>query len=125
MCWPDPSINLIEIQPSPSCCAEKDPGRNTSMKPYRARAAAMLLGMGAAALSAGGASAQNQPPPAAAATNAARSLFTLSRPTGRFGRTLGLPKDGKDLYIADEDYIHFPLPPGGEAYADVDAMKIK
>src|SRR6202045_1829381 len=45
--------------------------------------------------------------------------------TGRFGRTLGLPKDGKDLFIADEDYIRVPLPPGEEAYADVDAAKIK
>src|SRR5579864_8185966 len=69
-----------------------------------------------------GATAQNAPP---AAQNAAPSLFTLSRPTGRFGRTLGLPKDGKDLFIADEDYIRFPLPPGAEAYADVDALKIK
>src|SRR5262249_32730416 len=25
----------------------------------------------------------------------------------------------------DADYIRFPLPPGGQAYADVDAMKIK
>src|SRR5262245_57020477 len=48
------------------------------------------------------------PPPATAAQNAARVPVTLSRPTGRFGRTLGLPKDGKDLYIADEDYIRFP-----------------
>jgi hypothetical protein len=55
----------------------------------------------------------------------ASSLFSLSRPTGRFGRTLGLPKDGKDLFIADEDYIRFPLPPGEEGYADVDAFKIK
>ena len=36
-----------------------------------------------------------------------------------------MPKDGKDLYIPDEDYIRFPLPPGAEAYADVDALKIK
>jgi hypothetical protein len=47
---------------------------------------------------------------AAAAQAAARAPATLSRPTGRFGRTLGLPKDGKDLFIADEDYIRFPLP---------------
>jgi hypothetical protein len=71
-----------------------------------------------------GATAQNAQP-APAAQNAARSLLTLSRPTGRFGRTLGLPKDDKDLFIADEDYIRFPLPPGEEAYADVDAFKIK
>jgi hypothetical protein len=94
------------------------------MNPYRASAAAMLLGI--AALWSGGASTQNQPPrPAAAAPNAAPLPATLSRPTGRFGRTLGLPKDGKDLYIADEDYIRFPLPPGADAYADVDAMTIK
>lgn len=70
------------------------------------------------------ATAQNLPPEPAA-QNVARSLFSLSRPAGRFGRTLGLPKDGKDLFIADEDYIRFPLPPGAEAYADVDAFKIK
>src|SRR5258707_2715863 len=45
----------------------------------------------------------------------APALATLSRPTGRF----------KDLYIPDDDYIRFPLPPGAEAYADVDALKIK
>ncbi len=65
-----------------------------------------------------------QPTPAPAARNAP-GLATLSRPTGRFGRTLGLPKDGRDLYIPDEEYIRFPLPPGAEAYADVDAKKIK
>ena len=63
--------------------------------------------------------------PATAAQNAARVPATLSRPTSRFGRTLNLPKDGKDLYIADEDYIRFPLPPGEQAYAGVDAKSIK
>jgi peptidase M28-like protein len=62
-------------------------------------------------------------PKAAQAT--ARPPASLSLPTGRFGRTLGLPKDGKELYIPDEDYIRFPLPKGAEAYADVDAMAIK
>jgi hypothetical protein len=62
-------------------------------------------------------SAQTSPAVAAAAQNAAQVPATLSRPTGRFGCTLGLPKDGKDLYIADEDYIRFPLPPGEAAYA--------
>ena len=38
---------------------------------------------------------------------------------------MGLPKDGRDLYIPDDEYIRFPLPPGAEAYADVDAKKIK
>lgn len=69
--------------------------------------------------------AQAQATSTAAAERNAPALATLSRPTGRFGRTLGLPKDGKDLYIPDEDYIRFPLPPGAEAYADVDALKIK
>lgn len=69
--------------------------------------------------------AQAQATATAAADRNPSALATLSRPTGRFGRTLGLPKDGKDLYIPDEDYIRFPLPPGAEAYADVDALKIK
>lgn len=55
----------------------------------------------------------------------AENTASLSRATGRFGRTLGLPKDGKDLFIPDDEYIRFPLPPGEEAYADVDAMAIK
>jgi hypothetical protein len=92
------------------------------MKPDSRCVLAMVLGV--LAVSAGPACAQTAPP-ATAAQNAARNPATLSRPTGRFGRTLGLPKDGKDLFIADEDYIRFPLPPGEEAYADVDAMKIK
>ena len=89
---------------------------------------ATLIGIGVFALWAhtcsAQAPAQAQAPPAAAERNAP-ALATLSRPTGRFGRTLGLPKDGKDLYIPDDDYIRFPLPPGAEAYADVDALKIK
>src|SRR5215471_333914 len=88
---------------------------------------AVPLGCAVAALWLGVQAAENPAPrPEAAATaNAARVPVTLSRPTGRFGRTLGLPKDGKDLFIPDEDYIRFPLPRGEEAYADVDAMKIK
>jgi hypothetical protein len=85
----------------------------------------LVIALGALALTAGLASAQNSSPSAITAQNAARVPGTLSRPTGRFGRTLGLPKDGKDLFIADEDYIRFPLPPGEEEYADVDAKKIK
>ncbi len=85
-------------------------------------ACALFAGIGAAAFFAGVTSAQNQREPAA---QAARPPASLSLPTGRFGRTLGLPKDGKDLFIPDEEYIRFPLPPGNEAYADVDAMKIK
>src|SRR5262245_61090994 len=60
-----------------------------------------------------------------AAQTTVRPPASLSLPTGRFGRTLGLPKDGKELYIPDEEYIRFPLPKGAEAYADVDAMAIK
>jgi hypothetical protein len=89
------------------------------MKTYRPAALFILC---STALSTGGAPAQNAQPNAA---NPDRPLLSLSRPTGRFGRTLGLPKDGKDLFIADEDYIRFPLPPGEEAYADVDAVRIK
>jgi hypothetical protein len=54
-----------------------------------------------------------------------RPPASFSLPAGRFGRTLGLPKDGMDLYIPDEEYIRFPLPKGAEAYADVDAFAIK
>jgi hypothetical protein len=92
------------------------------MKTLSLAAVATLVGIGLLAIECDGATAQNREP---AGAYAARPLFTLSRPTGRFGRTLGLPKDGKDLFIADEDYIRFPLPPGEEAYADVNAFKIK
>ncbi len=99
------------------------------MKSDRHRAAAALTAIGILALwaqaSPAQAPAQVQAAQPAAAERNPPALATLSRPTGRFGRTLGLPKDGKDLYIPDEDYIRFPLPPGAEAYADVDALKIK
>src|SRR6266849_7993577 len=99
------------------------------MKPDRHHATAALAGIGILALWAHACPAQvpaqvQAAQPAAAERNPP-ALATLSRRTGRFGRTLGLPKDGKDLYIPDEDYIRFPLPPGAEAYEDVDAMKIK
>jgi hypothetical protein len=97
------------------------------MKPNCHRVTAAFPGIGILALWALACPAQVQAQavqPAAAERNPP-ALATLSRPTGRFGRTLGLPKDGKDLYIPDEDYIRFPLPPGAEAYADVDALKIK
>src|SRR4249920_1279922 len=97
--------------------------RRNIMKPGSPCVVAMAFGV--LALGAGPSGAQTAPPSATAAKNAARVPATLSRPTGRFGRTLGLPKDGKDLYIPDEDYIRFPLPPGEQAYADVDPMKIK
>lgn len=90
------------------------------MKTKFLRSAAIVIGICCAGLCAGIALAQNSPAP-----GANRAPASLSLPTGRFGRTLGLPKDGKDLYIADDDYIRFPLPPGEQAYADVDAMKIK
>src|ERR1700687_4811585 len=98
------------------------------------KAAATLVISAFLVVSAGTGLAQNPAPQSAApqgapaqttAQNAAARAATLSRPTGRFGRTLALPKDGKELFIADEDYIRFPLPQGAEAYADVDALKIK
>jgi hypothetical protein len=98
------------------------------------KAAATLVISAFLVVSAGTGLAQNPAPQSAApqgapaqttAQNAAARAATLSRPTGRFGRTLGLPKDGKELFIADQDYIRFPLPQGAEAYADVDALKIK
>jgi hypothetical protein len=99
------------------------------MKSDRHRAAAALTAIGILALWAHACPAQTpaqvQAAQPAAAERNPPALATLSRPTGRFGRTLGLPKDGKDLYIPDEDYIRFPLPPDAEAYADVDALKIK
>src|SRR5216683_2032157 len=109
-------------------CATRD-GRNASMIRNCHRATAALTGIGILALwphaCPAQAPAQVQAAQPAAAERNPPALATLSRPTGRFGRTLGLPKDGKDLFIADEDYIRFPLPPGESAYADVDAMKIK
>ena len=99
------------------------------MKSQPQRATAALCAIGILALwaqpSPAQAPAQVQPGQPAAVERNPPALATLSRPTGRFGRTLGLPKDGMDLYIPDEDYIRFPLPPGAEAYADVDAQKIK
>jgi len=95
------------------------------MKPNRRRASVTLAGIILAVWAhACPAQAPAQVQTAQPERNAP-ALATLSRPTGRFGRTLGLPKDGKDLYIPDEEYIHLPLPPGAEAYADVDARKIK
>src|SRR5579871_1207119 len=94
----------------------------------RSHIATALTGIGILALGAGMTAAQNAAPASravAAAQTATRPSASLSLPTGRFGRTLGLPKDGKDLYIPDEDYIRFPMPPGNAAYEDVDAMAIK
>src|SRR5712671_5198103 len=98
------------------------------MRTYSLVSSAALIAIGIVSVWAGVTVAQNRAPQqtnAVAQDAAAPVAASLSRPTGRFGRTLGLPKDGKDLYIPDEDYIRFPLPPGAEAYADVDALKIK
>ncbi len=43
----------------------------------------------------------------------------------RYGAPLGLPKDGDKLYLPDAAYPRFPLPPGSEAYAHVDGLKMK
>ena len=43
----------------------------------------------------------------------------------RYGKALGLPRDGNQLYLADTAYPRFPLPPGNESYADVDGLKMK
>jgi hypothetical protein len=43
----------------------------------------------------------------------------------RYGTSLALPKDGDKLYLPDEAYPQFPLPPGNEAYAHVDGRKLK
>jgi hypothetical protein len=43
----------------------------------------------------------------------------------RYGTALGLPRDGGKLYLPDEAYPRFPLPPGNAAYAHVDGLKMK
>src|SRR5438105_12312712 len=43
----------------------------------------------------------------------------------RYGAPLGLPRDGNTLYLPDDAYPRFPLPPGNEAYAHVDGRKMK
>src|ERR1043166_918233 len=43
----------------------------------------------------------------------------------RYGAPLGLPRDGSQLYLPDDAYPRFPLPPGNEAYAHVDGLKLK
>src|SRR5215469_13763963 len=43
----------------------------------------------------------------------------------RFGTPLGLPRDGAKLYLPDEAYPRFPLPPGNAAYAHIDGLKMK
>src|SRR5882672_7073293 len=97
------------------------------MRTYSLVSGATLIAIVSLGVWAGVTVAQNREPrqASAVAQGDAPVPASLSRPTGRFGRTLGLPKDGKDLYIPDSDYIRFPLPPGEQAYADVDAMKIK
>jgi hypothetical protein len=46
-------------------------------------------------------------------------------PQSRYGAILGLPRDADKLYLPDEAYPRFPLPPGNEAYAHVDGLKMK
>ncbi len=48
-----------------------------------------------------------------------------AKQNARYGRPLGLPRDGDQLYLPDEAYPRFPLPPGNEAYAHVDGLKMK
>src|SRR5947207_14506256 len=43
----------------------------------------------------------------------------------RYGAVLGLPRDSDKLYLPDEAYPRFPLPPGNDAYAHVDGLKMK
>src|SRR5258708_29551803 len=43
----------------------------------------------------------------------------------RYGAALGLPRDGGKLYLPDEAYPRFPLPPGNAAYAHVEGIKMK
>src|SRR5258708_424142 len=45
--------------------------------------------------------------------------------SARYGTALGLPRDGAKLYLPDEAYPRFPLPPGNAAYAHVDGLKMK
>jgi hypothetical protein len=58
--------------------------------------------------------------------------FAQTQPAGqqgvqaaRYGGALGLPRDGSKLYLPDEAYPRFPLPPGNAAYAHVDGLKMK
>src|SRR5438876_4588971 len=43
----------------------------------------------------------------------------------RYGAPLGLPRDGAQLYLPDDAYPRFPLPPVNAAYAHVDGLKMK
>ena len=82
------------------------------MRTYSVFSGAALIAIGIVSVWAGVTFAQNRGAQQASAVTQGDAPVpaTLSRPTGRFGRTLGLPKDGKDLFIADADYIRFPLP---------------
>jgi Peptidase family M28/PA domain len=46
-------------------------------------------------------------------------------PNKIYENDLRLPDDGAKLFLPDEAYLHWPLPPGEEAYADVDGMVMK
>src|ERR1700747_3526576 len=69
---------------------------------------------------------------AAATPCATAPAFAQQQPAGqqavqsaRYGGALGLPRDGGKLYLPDEAYPRFPLPPGNAAYAHVDGLKMK
>ena len=38
---------------------------------------------------------------------------------------LRLPDDAAKLFLPDDAYLRWPLPPGEEAYADIDGMAMK
>jgi hypothetical protein len=61
----------------------------------------------------------------AGAQQAATPSTQVQVQEARYGTVLGLPRDGDKLYLPDEAYPRFPLPPGNEAYAHVDGLKMK
>jgi len=62
---------------------------------------------------------------AAFASASALAQSQQSVQAARYGAALGLPRDGGKLYLPDEAYPRFPLPPGNAAYAHVDGLKMK
>src|SRR5436190_9196485 len=59
-------------------------------------------------------------------TLALTAIASAQRPQqSRYGAVHGLPRDGDKLYLPDSAYPRFPLPPGNEAYAHVDGLKMK
>lgn len=55
----------------------------------------------------------------------AAEAAAATAPIQRFGRPLGLPRDGATLYLPDAAYPRFPLPKGEEAYGDIDGLRAK